>query len=135
MLKGWFVHQGATTPGPRVQGRRSQTVRSNPRWATDVVHVSRGQDGWAHLAAVIDGHDRELIGHEFALPGRAKEAERALEKAYLDWFGTLRPTGTHAGHPLRQWPDLSEPAFPGGVPGPSVRPGVHHSLEESGDST
>ena len=92
-LKGWFVHQRATTPRPRVQGRRSQAVRSNERWATDVTHVYCGQDGWAHLAAVIDCHDRELIGHEFALRGRAKEAERALEEACLDRFGTLRPMG------------------------------------------
>jgi putative transposase len=92
-LKGWFVHQRATTPRPRVQGRRSQAARSNERWATDVTHVYCGQDGWAHLAAVIDCHDRELIGHEFALRGRAKEAERALEEACLDRFGTLRPTG------------------------------------------
>jgi len=111
MLKGWFACQRATTPRPRAQGRRSQAVRSNPRWATEVTHVPGARDGWAHLAAVIDGHDRKLIGHEFALRGRAKEAERALEKACLDWDGSLRPTGTHAGHPLRQWPDLSEPAF------------------------
>jgi len=92
-LKGWFVHQRATTPRPRVQGRRSQAVRSNERWATDVTHVYCGQDGWAHLAAVIDCHDRELIGHVFALRGRAQEAERALEEACLDRFGTLRPMG------------------------------------------
>ena len=53
-----------------------------------------GQDGWAHLAAVIDCHDRELVGHEFAQRGRAREAERALEEACIDRFGTLRPEGT-----------------------------------------
>ena len=92
-LKGWFVHQRAATPRPRVHGRRSQAARSNERWATDVTHVYCGEDGWAHLAAVIDCHDRELIGHEFALRGRAQEAERALEEACLERFGTLRPTG------------------------------------------
>jgi putative transposase len=51
------------------------------------------QDGWGHLAAVIDCHDRQIIGFEFALRGRAKEAERALEQACLARFGTLRPTG------------------------------------------
>jgi putative transposase len=59
----------------------------------DVTHVPCGQDGWAHLAAVIDCHDREVIGYEFALRGRAKEAERALEAACLARFGTLRPVG------------------------------------------
>jgi len=92
-LQGWFVHQRATTPRPRVQGQRSQAACSNERWATDVTHVYCGADGWAHLAAVIDCHDRELIGHEFALRGRAQEAERTLDEACRDRFGTLRPTG------------------------------------------
>ena len=66
---------------------------SNTRWAMDVTHIPVGTDGWAHLAAVIDCHDREIIGYEFALRGRAREAERALEEACLSRFGTLRPTG------------------------------------------
>lgn len=59
----------------------------------DVTHIDCGSDGWAHLAAVIDGHDREIVGYEFARRGRAKEAERALEAACIDRFGTLRPDG------------------------------------------
>ncbi len=43
--------------------------------------------------AVIDCYDREIIGWEFAVRGRAKEAERALEMACLARFGTLRPRG------------------------------------------
>ena len=87
-LQGWFVHQRTATPRPRVRGRRSQAARSNERWATDVTHVPCGTDGWAHLAAVIDCHDREVIGYEFALRGRAREAESALEEAGLLRFGT-----------------------------------------------
>jgi hypothetical protein len=41
----------------------------------DLTHIACGVDGWAHLAAVIDCHDREIVGYEFALRGRAKEAE------------------------------------------------------------
>ncbi len=73
--------------------QKGRAARSDERWATDLTHVYCGRDGWAHLAAVIDCHDRELIGHEFALRGRAKEAERALEEACLERFGTLRPGG------------------------------------------
>lgn len=91
--QGWFVHQRTATPRPRVHGRRSRAAHSNERWATDVTHVPCGRDGWAHLAAVIDCHDREVIGYEFALRGRAREAERALEEACLARFGTLRPSG------------------------------------------
>ena len=92
-VKRWFVHQRRTTPRPRVQGSRSCAAKSNLRWAMDVTHIACGQDGWGHLAAVIDCHDRELIGFEFALRGRAKEAERALEEACIARFGTLRPAG------------------------------------------
>ncbi|MCB9775732.1 MAG: transposase family protein [Nitrospiraceae bacterium] len=50
-------------------------------------------DGWGHLTAVIDCHDRELIAYKFALRRRAQEAERAIEAACLTRFGTLRPVG------------------------------------------
>jgi putative transposase len=89
--KRWFVHHRAATPRPRARGWVSRTGRSNERWAMDVTHISCGQDGWAHLAAVIDCHDREVMGYEFALRSRAKEAERAVEAACLARFGTLRP--------------------------------------------
>ena len=55
--------------------------------------IRPAHDGWGHLAAVIDCHDREVIGYEFALRSRAKEAERAVEAACLARFGTLRPIG------------------------------------------
>lgn len=91
--KRWFVHQRSLTPRPRVQGRRSIASASNTRWAMDLTHIYCGTDGWGHLAAIIDCHDREIVGFEFSLRGRAKEAERALEEACLARFGTLRPEG------------------------------------------
>ena len=89
--KKWLMPQRSGTPRPRVQGWISRASRSNARWAMDVTHVPCGQDGWAHLAAVIDCHDREIVGYEFAVRSRAKEAERAVEAACLQRFGTLRP--------------------------------------------
>ncbi len=64
----WFDHQRVITPRPRVRGWVSQASRSNERWAMDVTHIPCGHDGWAHLAAVIDCHDREVIGYEFDVP-------------------------------------------------------------------
>ena len=55
--------------------------------------ISWGMMAGRIMAAVIDCHDRELIGYEFALRSRAKEAERAVEAARLARFGTLRPVG------------------------------------------
>ena len=39
--------------------------------------------------AVIDWHDREIMGYEFSPRGRAKEAQRALENAWLKRFSTV----------------------------------------------
>ena len=91
--KGWFVHPPPVTPRPRVHGLKRRAQRSAERWAMEVTHVPCGVDGGGHLTAVIDGHDREVTGVEFALRGRAKQAERALEEACLARFGTLRPAG------------------------------------------
>ena len=92
-IKRWQCTQRQRAPRPRVRRSRSRTTRSNERWAMDVTHIDCGRDGWGHLAAVIDCHDREVVGWEFALRGRAKEAERALEMACIRRFGTLRPGG------------------------------------------
>ncbi len=92
--KGWMVYQRQVTPRPRVRGWVSRAEQSDQRWAMDVTHVYCGRDGWGHLAVVMDCFDREVLGWEFALRGRAKEAERALEAACMKRFGTLRPTGS-----------------------------------------
>lgn len=92
-LKRWQCTKRKHTAHPRVKRRRSQSSYSNERWAMDVTHIDCGRDGWGHLVAVIDCHDRQIVGYEFALRGRAKEAERALEMACLSRFGTLRPAG------------------------------------------
>lgn len=90
-LKGWLVRQRRVTPRPRVAKSRSRADKSNQRWAMDLTHIYCGADGWAHLAAVIDCHDREIVGYEFALRGRAREAERALEAGCLKRFGMVFP--------------------------------------------
>ncbi len=91
--QGWMVCQRPTTPKPRVRRKKSIATRRNERWALDATHIDCGADGWGHLVAVIDCYDREIVGWEFALRGRANEAERALEMACLARFGTLRPDG------------------------------------------
>lgn len=90
-LRRWQCTQRQTTPRPRVRRIRSRVANSNERWAMDVTHINCGEDGWRHLVVVIDCHDREVVGWEFALRGRAREAERALEAACIRRFGTLRP--------------------------------------------
>jgi putative transposase len=91
--QGWMVAQRPAAPKPRVRRKKSVATRRNERWALDATHIDCGADGWGHLVAVIDGYDREIVGWECALRGRANEAERALEMACLARFGTLRPCG------------------------------------------
>lgn len=86
-----LYHQRSTTSRPRLQCRRNRMTESNARWTMDVTHLPCGQDGWGHLTAVMDCHDREMIGYVFAWRGRAQEAERVIETACLTRFGTLRP--------------------------------------------
>lgn len=87
----WQVTHRARTARPRVQESTSQATASNQRWAMDVTHVACGRDGWGHLVAIIDCHDRAIVGYEFTRRGRAKEAERALEAACLARYGVARP--------------------------------------------
>jgi len=125
--KGWFVHQRVSTPRPRVRGWVSRASRSNERWAMEVTHIPCGQDGWAHLAAVIDCHDRELLGYEFALRSRAQEAERAVEAVCLQRFGTLRPMGAPV---LRSDNGLifQSRRLSAGLSRLSLAAGIHHTL-------
>ena len=58
----------------------------------DVMHISCGQDRWTYLAAVIDCYGREVIGYEFVLRRRAKEAERVVEAACLAWYAVYAGT-------------------------------------------
>jgi hypothetical protein len=63
-----------------------------------LTHVPCGVDGWGHLIAVIDCNEREITGFEFALLGRAKEAERALEEACLARFGPQKTISAKSKH-------------------------------------
>ena len=93
----------------------------------DVTHIPCGQDGWAHLAAVIICHDREIVGYEVALRSRTKKAERAIEAVCLMRFGTLRLHG-RPSVAQRQWPELSESAISAGLSRLSIGAGVHHAV-------
>jgi len=126
--KRWFVRQRTVTPRPRAQGRTSVAPASNVRWAMDLTHIYCGDDGWGHLAAIIDCHDREIVGWEFSLRGRAREAEHALEEACLARFGTLRPSAPDTGDQERQRADLHSKALPRRLPRLPPLPGVHHAV-------
>ncbi len=78
-IEDWKARNRKASAQPRAQTRRSQTTMTNTHSANDITHSPCGVDGWGHLVAVINCCDRELIGFEFALRGRAREAEWALK--------------------------------------------------------
>lgn len=87
----WLVKQRRKNPRPRVQRSRSVAKTSNQRWAIDATTFWAGRDGVAHVIAVMDCYDREIVGWEIAFRGRSREATNCLEKACLRRFGLLYP--------------------------------------------
>jgi len=73
-VNGWQVRQRPRGQRPRAQGWVSRTTRPNERWAVDTTHLFCGRDGWCHLTAIIDFHERAAsIKPQFAeLPHRTK---------------------------------------------------------------
>jgi len=88
--RGWIVHRRPAGKRPRAQGLPSAVPLPNRLWATDMAHLFCGQEGWCHLALVIDCGDRELIGWRLSRSGKASIAEAALEDALIQRFGLLR---------------------------------------------
>jgi putative transposase len=88
--RGWIVHRRPAGKRPRAQGLPSAVALPNRLWATDMAHLFCGQEGWCHLALVIDCGDRELIGWRLSRSGKATIAEAALEDALIQRFGLLR---------------------------------------------
>jgi len=90
MAKRWFGHQRSVTPRPRVQGRRSiAPVSDSPRAIdshTSTAALTAGPP-WPRSSTAATA--RSSAGSS-PLRGRTREAERALEEACLQRFGTLR---------------------------------------------
>jgi putative transposase len=89
----WQVKARESTPRPRFSESVSRTEASDERWAIDMTSAYSQQDGWLGITAVIDCHDRELIGLCVRHRGRAQEAEQALEQACLARYGLVYPRG------------------------------------------
>lgn len=115
-VKRWFVHHRTKTPKPRVQGSRSISEKSNERWAIDITHIPCGKDGWGHLVALVDCHDRSCIGVELALWGRAKEARKSVGGSLSEPFRDLEERTVQASDPQRQRPCVPKPGIQGNVP-------------------
>ena len=45
---------------------KTQAERSNELWGIDMTYIWCGQDAWCYLHAVIDHHDKNLLGYHFS---------------------------------------------------------------------
>ena len=80
---GWQVRKKQTGFKKRAQGMKSRAESSNERWAIDATSVFCGEDGWCPLTAIIDCHDRSIVGWRLSSSGVSKHAAAALEEALL----------------------------------------------------
>ncbi|WP_214645158.1 DDE-type integrase/transposase/recombinase [Tritonibacter aquimaris] len=86
-LTGWRVRKWTTGARSRIQALQSVAQGPNERWATDLVRVWGGKDGWCTIALVMDCHTRELLGWHLSRSGKAITAASALEHALIARFG------------------------------------------------
>lgn len=89
----WQVRNRSHTPRPRVEQSVSKCEEPGQRWAIDMTSTYCTQDGWVGITAVIDCHDREIVGLHVSKRGRAQDAEQALEEACLLRYGLVFPQG------------------------------------------
>jgi putative transposase len=60
---------------------KTQAERSNELWGIDMTYIWCGEDGWAYMHAVIDHHDKELLGYHFSRSCSALGGVMALAEA------------------------------------------------------
>ncbi len=80
---GWQVRKKAHGFKQRAPGMSSKAIHSNERWAIDATSIFCGKDGWCPLTAVIDCHDRCIVGWRLSESGVSKNAAAALEDALI----------------------------------------------------
>lgn len=60
---------------------KTQAERSNELWGIDMTYIWCGTDAWCYLHAVIDHHDKNLLGYHFSQSCSALGGVMALSEA------------------------------------------------------
>ena len=81
--QGWQRWKRPYGTRPRARGSKSEAPQANSRWAIYMTHVLTQKDGWCNLVALIDCHDRYLVGWRFSKSGKAGLSAGALEDALI----------------------------------------------------
>jgi putative transposase len=58
-----------------------EAKESNELWGIDMTYIWCGENGWGYMHAVIDHHDKELLGYNFSLSCSALGGVMALAEA------------------------------------------------------
>lgn len=80
---------------------RTRVERSNELWGIDMTYIWCGEDAWAYMHAVIDHHDKELLGYQFSQSCKAIGGVMALadaaSKRQVDSLELRSDNGCHYG--------------------------------------
>lgn len=87
---GWQVRKKSRGFKKRAPEMSSKAERSNQRWAIDNCSIFCGIDGWCPLTAIIDCHDRCIVGWRLSKSGISKNAASVLEDALIARAGEIR---------------------------------------------
>jgi putative transposase len=88
---GWQIRKKSSGFKKRAQTMTSQVGNSNERWAIDATTIFCGVDGWSPLTAIIDCHDRCIVGWRLSSSGISKHAAACLEDALRRRKEELQP--------------------------------------------
>ena len=65
---------------PNILDRNFKAERPNHKWLADMIQIAT-EEGWLHLAAVMDTFSRKIVGWSMATHKRSKVAQDALKMA------------------------------------------------------
>ncbi len=78
---------------PNILDRNFEAKEPNRKWLADMVQIAT-QEGWLHLAAVMDTFSRKIVGWSMATHKRSEVAQNALKMA----IARRRPAGALLHH-------------------------------------
>ena len=70
----------AVLAAPNILDRDFEAKEPNQKWLADMVQIAT-QEGWLHLAAVMDTFSRKIVGWSMATHKRSEVAQNALKMA------------------------------------------------------
>lgn len=78
---------------PNILDRNFEAKEPNRKWLADMVQIAT-EEGWLHLAAVMDTFSRKIVGWSMATHKRSEVAQNALKMA----IARRRPAGALLHH-------------------------------------